>query len=173
MKAIFEALPLDPKHFLAEADVLLKEAGSSGKQLYEGTTAGWDHKIVFDIIGPFTEGNDRKVVVGPKVGADNSEIFEWVDLGTKPYDIHSKSPNKPMRWREPFVPKTSPGRLGSGAGLRTGPIWRSSHHVKHPGIAPRNFSYKIAGALRPWFANNVLRLNQKFGRIIQGSIRPM
>jgi len=172
MKAIFEALPLDPKDFLAEADALLKEAAKSGKQGYEATTRGWDHKIAFDIIGPFTEGNDRKVVVGPKVGAPNSEIFEWMDLGTKPYDISSKGA-KPMRWHEPFIPKTSPGRLGSGPGLRTGPIWRRAHHVSHPGIEPRNFSYWIALALTRWFSSNVSRLNQKFGRIIQGSIRPM
>lgn len=170
MKAIFEALPLDHKDFLNAVDTLLKDAAKSGKKGYEATTRGWDHKIVFDIIGPFTEGNDRKVVVGPKVGAPHSDIFEWVDLGTKPYDISSKG-SWPMRWREPFVPKTSPGRLGSGPGLRTGPIWRRAHHVKHPGIEPRNFSYWIALALSTWFNKNVLRLNQKFGNIIQGSIK--
>jgi len=69
VKVIFEALPLDPKNFLAEVDALLKDAGKSGKQGYESTTRGWDHKIAFDIIGPFSEGDDRKIVVGPKVGA--------------------------------------------------------------------------------------------------------
>jgi len=54
MKAIFEALPLNPKDFLAEVDAVLKEAGKSGKKGFEATTRGWDHKPTFDIIGPFT-----------------------------------------------------------------------------------------------------------------------
>ncbi len=108
---------------------------------FEKTTETWNHQPHF-IYEIRDRAGDQVVTVGPEDNPD-ANIFMYVDEGTRPHSIFAK-PGKFLKYQGDFTPKTTPRRIGSQQGGKSGEwVWRI--HAPHPGIAePRRFSETIA-----------------------------
>jgi hypothetical protein len=116
-----------------------RKIGNAMKRDFEATTKTWNHKPVFTV-DVSTKGQGPAVLVGT-----NSEIYGYVNDGTKPHDIYPKRA-KVLRFQGGYSAKTSPGVIGSGAGGSSGATV-FSRGVRHPGTKARNFDEVIA---RKW-----------------------
>lgn len=162
MEAIVDELKFNPQMLIVELDRLLKETAAHAKEMYLQATATWDHQPKFWVLGPYRKGDAREVVVEPMPGDPNTQIFIWVELGTDSHRI-PVSGEADMRFPTEYTPKSSPRTLtGRGGGKNWDGPWARRRVVMHPGIEPRNFGYKIAGALRPWFMNRAMEILQRF-----------
>lgn len=131
-------IPITPKFFQAQMKALpgavkkgMRAAGEAVREDYLQTVAGWDNPAEFTI----TEQGDTITVT------TDDKVWKMVDEGTRPHVIVAKS-GKGLRFNVGGRPKTTPGRLRSGAGSK-GSIVVIRPHVNHPGTAPRNFTALI------------------------------
>ncbi len=99
---------------------------------FVATTATWNNKPAFQR-EPTKDGVDVYT---------ESEIYGYVDQGTRPHDIVPVRATR-LRFGANSGPKTTPGNIMSGAG-RAGSPTVFARRVRHPGIAPRKFSEIIA-----------------------------
>ncbi len=115
--------------------------GSEIVKDFEKTTETWEHKPDFRYKIRQRAG-DTVVTVGPEDNPD-AYPFLWVDEGTRPHSIFAK-PGKFLKYQGDFKPKTTPRKIGSQQGGKSGEwVWRI--HAPHPGIKePRHFSDTIA-----------------------------
>ncbi len=102
---------------------------------FQATTSTWENKPEFETIISL-RGGRAEFLVGT-----NSEIFKFVDEGTKPHMIYPKKA-KFLRFQGGYNAKTQPGVLGSGQSSYSGDTI-FSRGVKHPGNKPRKFTEMI------------------------------
>lgn len=72
----------------------------------------------------------------------DSQVWNWLDKGTRPHRIEPKKRAGLLRFRTGYVARTRPGSLDSGAGGANGPFV-FSRGVNHPGTKPRKWTKKI------------------------------
>lgn len=83
----------------------------------------------------------------------NSQIYQYVEAGTKPHPIRPKKA-KALRFLSNYRAKTRAGFIGSSAGGTSGnPVF--AKEVMHPGTKARNFAAIIAKKHTPRFKKNV------------------
>lgn len=127
IKATLDQAGLNPRKHQRAIELARDIVATAALQDFQGATRSWKHKPSFKI----TRDSEST-----SIGTD-SEIFGYVDQGTKPHIIRPK--NKRLRFGAGFSPKTTPGSLSSGAGSRSGPNVYA-RVVHHPGTQARNFS---------------------------------
>lgn len=123
----------------------LRAEGREIRRDFWKTTRTWKHKPKFEM----KVSLKRAVSEGSVEVFTDSEIYRWVNDGTKPH------PMGPIRPRRPGgslrIPtggtrvKTTPGRLGSRRGGSKGPyvFAKSTKRFLHPGTRPRLFNVAI------------------------------
>jgi hypothetical protein len=134
-------LGVDPKDVLREIEKTMRKKTSRDlKRDFRKTVRTWNEKPRFrDVF--FKQPNQYILKVFPD--GSNADKYAWVDLGTRPHLILPKSPNTRLKFPGDFTPKTTPGRIGSSRGGKSGQVIYP-RVVRHPGIEPRNFSKNIA-----------------------------
>jgi hypothetical protein len=81
----------------------------------------------------------------------DSQIYQWVDAGTKPHII--RAVNAPMlSFRYPYKSATKPRVIGS-TNASVGKNWARKFEVHHPGTKPRHFTDEIATRVQKRAAN--------------------
>jgi hypothetical protein len=83
----------------------------------------------------------------------NSQIYQYVEAGTKPHTIRPKKA-KALKFLSNYRAKTRPGFIGSGSGGASGDDV-FAQEVHHPGAKARNFAAIIAKRHAPRFKKNV------------------
>jgi hypothetical protein len=100
--------------------------------LYEKTTRTWKHRPKF---------YPKRTARGVTINTD-SEIYGWVDEGTKPHIIRAK--NAPfLVFRYPYKAATKP-RVIASYKTSYGKNWARKFEVHHPGTKPRKFTDEIS-----------------------------
>lgn len=128
-------MPTADVYLAAMQKATYKAAGLILKDL-EATVRTWSTKPTFDLT--ITEkGGDYSVTAGT-----DSEIYKFVDSGTKPHQIKPKR-SKYLRFSSGFKAKTRPSIIGSQDGGSFGDAIYSKG-VKHPGTKARQFTKVIA-----------------------------
>jgi hypothetical protein len=118
-----------------------RKVGTDIKKDFERTVKTWDKKPEFKILVSLAKGQITVAVV------TDSEIYRYVDEGTKPHDIWAgfytgKSDAKVLVFPGTFSAKTIPGVLDARQGSKSGPLVFTPY-VRHPGIKARKFSKTI------------------------------
>lgn len=137
---------------------LLNEQRKIGKDVrkdFERTVKTWDKKPKFEILVSLAKGQITTAVV------TNSEIYRYVDEGTKPHDIWAgfytgKSEAKVLVFPGTFSAKTIPGVLDAREGSQSGDLVFTPY-VRHPGIKPRKFSKTIQKKWRKRYKKRMLK----------------
>lgn len=152
--------PIKPKVNPLNADAVMRAVkdemlavGEDAKKDFEKTTQGWETPVEFTI------SVERD---GVAVSTD-SEIYGYVDDGTKAHDITPKNA-KTLRFNVGgHQPKTRPRVIGSGQG-RSGAVTIHRRIVHHPGTEAREFS-KI---LQEKYQKQVgVRIGQAIGNVLE------
>ena len=128
-------MPTGAEYAKAMQKAVQKAAALVLKDL-EATTRTWRHKPPFDVTIT-QKGGDYSVTAGT-----DSEIYKFVDSGTKPHQIKPKR-SKYLRFSSGFKAKTRPSIIGSQDGGSFGDAIYSKG-VKHPGTKARQFTKVIA-----------------------------
>jgi len=123
---------------------LLNEQRKVGKEVrkdFYRTVKTWKRKPEFKILVSLAKGQITVAIV------TNSEIYRYVDEGTKPHDIWAgfytgKSEAKVLVFPGTFSAKTIPGVLDAREGSSGGDTVFTPY-VRHPGIKARKFSKMI------------------------------
>lgn len=107
------------------------EIAAESVKLYQKTTRTWDHKPAFYA---------KRVTRGITINTD-SQIYQWVDRGTRPHTIEAKNaPFLVFRW--PYKAKTKV-RVIASYQAHYGSNLARKFRVHHPGTAPRHFTDEI------------------------------
>ena len=167
MRAILPLPILTKKMQQAIVDDQLKMAKEI-KRDFEKTTKTWSDPPKMRVavkypIRLFEDNARLEISVGPDPLDKASDIYHFVDAGTRPHIIRPKRPGGSLifQWGGPgsYKAKTSPRVIGSTAGGPTGPIVAFAH-VHHPGTKARKFSETIArrwGQLSKKYAPKTMR----------------
>jgi hypothetical protein len=99
---------------------------------FEKTTATWDEEPEFHV---------RDVRFRWSVWTD-SEIYAYVDRGTRPHVIRPKRPGYPLAFQTGYTAKTVPRVIASRPGGASGPTVYAME-VHHPGTEAREFTATI------------------------------
>jgi len=131
---------------LAELNAALRAHGNELKAELEDVVSDWsdENRPKFKVEAKTTD-RELRVEVRPYKRRRASQIFAWVDAGTRPHVIKPKRKNKRGRlaFRTEYQPKTAPvARAHVGPGRATGP-WVMPKMVRHPGTKARRFSETI------------------------------
>ena len=152
--------PIFPKGFsidqyLVEINKAIREEMKIQKRMYEKTTRTWDQKTRFVMEGP---KNLKFAIIGrvrPDKRFKSSEVFRFLDAGTK------------RRWAimsSDFNPKTRTRVIGSRRG-RGGAVIMGKRAMQKRGIAPR------PGIKARHFTDEIAkRRNKFFGKKVQKAI---
>jgi hypothetical protein len=119
---------------------------------YDDITETWKNKPVFtkkvgaSVVGGILSSSGA---IYASVTTD-SDIYWYVTKGTKPHPIDPKPGNTRglLIFQREYTPKTSPRKLNSVPGGKSGP-WRLTSHVDHPGSEARNFEAEIIEQQKP------------------------
>lgn len=113
----------------------MRKAGRGIRKDFQATTKTWKHKPEFKMTislrspGPFVNVSTQ------------SEIYGYVDRGTKPHIIRPKNKSV-LRFQSIYTAKTTPNVLSSSKGGASGDFVFAKE-VHHPGTKPRNFTNLI------------------------------
>lgn len=118
----------------------MRDVGEEIRENFEDTTRTWNHKPVFE---PPTNV--------PVVGVDfitvsittTDQVYGWLNEGTRKNYLIEPVNAKRLHYKSEFIPKTTPGIIGSGVGF----IGDTDHfrtQVIHPGIEARKWDKDIA-----------------------------
>ena len=146
----------------------LRQAGRDIIEDFEKTTATWKNKPVFEMQISLSGGLQVEVYT-------ESEIYKFVDKGTKPHDIWpgfytGKSDKKVLAFSSKSTPKTIPGVIDSGPGSR-GKVDTFRPYVKHPGTKARQFSTMLARKWRKKLPKDAQKAMDKATQVSGHSMR--
>lgn len=125
---------LDPKEFQRAIHDALEESGETALKEFESTVTTWsdETKPTFTL----------KVTKDTASVSTDSEIYKFVDKGTKPHDIAPTKRSR-LRFQQAYVPKTTPRVVGSQSGGGVGDFVFTRKVVHHPGTEARGFTEEI------------------------------
>lgn len=137
-RAILPKKPLQKRPFI---QAILKEAEAIAGEIeldFLFTVGTWKHDVSFTTLHEL-RGSTVEILVGT-----DDKIFAYVDQGTKPHIIKSKTPGGRLAFRSgKYRAKTSPGQLIATFGSpASGPLTRPKV-VHHPGTKARKFTVYI------------------------------
>ena len=131
--------PIIPRGFAAQMKALpsavtkgMRQAADAVRADYDLTVKGWEHPVEFVI----EEQGDGSITV-----TTDDKVWKLVNEGTPPHVITPKR-GKVLVFGVGGRPKTTPGRLTSGAGSKGNAVIIRPR-VNHPGTKPRNFTALI------------------------------
>ena len=128
----------DERKLKAAIGKALDRAAKDAITGFKKTTATWDNKPDFAVSKDGEYARDA---------GTNSEIYHFVNAGTKPHEI--RPVNAPaLAFNVVSTAKTTPGVLGSGPGGSSGPV-AFAQVVQHPGTRAREFTKTIAEDVGP------------------------
>jgi hypothetical protein len=135
---------------------------------YRSTVRTWANPPQFQADTDFTSTSASTVV-----GTD-SEVYGYVDRGTRPHAIAPKGPGYPLRFRSKYQAKTRPGVIGSRQGGASG-HWIHAMAVWHPGTQARRFTEIIFREIGALMNKKTLELIgkelRKYQRVVVGRVR--
>lgn len=137
-----------------ELEQALRETNDEVDSDYHQFYDTWEHDKPSMESKVYQRGGDLIGEVATDGDSPGNQKLAWLDEGVPPHDIHSKG-GTPMRFRAGFGPKTARRRIRSTSGRKADGDWTSTHHVKHPGIAPREISDEIAKTQEPSFTERI------------------
>lgn len=115
----------------------LTELGNDQKDYFEAVTSDWKRKPNFKVLTIITPTELGYAVIA--IG-ENSDIWQYVDEGTRPHIIRPKSPEKPLAFRGNYSARTAPiAKAHVGSGQSSG-AWVKTFVVFHPGSDARLFA---------------------------------
>ena len=127
---------LTPRRFAIALNGAARELAQLAMKEFEGVVDTWENKPEFDLTYVLTPNQGE---VEFEIDT-TSDVFHWVDEGTKPHRI-PKTGNVRLAFNREFMPKTSPNMLGSSGGEHGGElVFRT---VVNQSIKPRLFSDTI------------------------------
>lgn len=117
----------------------MRDMGERIREEFEDTTKTWEHQPTWE----------PKTTI-PVISADAIQVttetgdsrYRWVSEGTQSHPIYPRNA-KVLAFPGTFIPKTSPGIIGSGVGM-SGPVDQVRNWVAHPGVEARKFAETIA-----------------------------
>lgn len=121
--------------------------GTEIKKQYTSTTRTWETRP------KFTQRTVRLAYNPYTQVTTESEIYKFVDQGTKPHKIFPKKARF-LRFQSKYTAKTTPKVIGSKAGGSFGD-WITSRGVNHPGTQAREFTIEIQKKIEPFFWSKV------------------
>lgn len=126
----------NPAKMQRDIESAYKEVAEGARADLQSTTATWTHSVKFSVI---RVGTSWYVTGG-------SRLYELIsETGAKPHTIEPRGAYM-LKFQAIYRAKTSPGRLGSSGGGRSGPVVKA-RKVRHPGFRPRKF---IEAARKKW-----------------------
>lgn len=125
---------LDAKQILRAVENTLDDMATNAKIDFDVTTRTWSNRPEFTIEKP-------EYLV--RIVGTTSEVYGYVDWGTKPHPIVAKNPSGLLTFQTGYKAKTGIKVIGSKSGGKYGPI-RRTPAVQHPGTDSREFSLEIA-----------------------------
>ena len=145
----------------------LKSFGKGVKRELDGVVSDWSSKNRPKFTVKIQTRPDEIIVaVAPRKRSKASQIFKYVDEGTKPHVIKPKPNNKKglLFFRTGYSPRTLPvARAHVGSGTSSGPLV-AARSVNHPGTKARLFTKTITNESRPDFRRrmeNAMRRAQR------------
>lgn len=151
--------PIKPKVNPLNANAVMRAVreemlatGRDVKKDFERTTANWETPVDFRV----TAERDGVTI------STESEIYGYVDDGTKPHDIAPKHAKRLRFSVGGFQPKTNPRVIGSGQG-RSGAVTVFRRIVHHPGTEAREFSKILQDK---WQKQIGVRIGQAIGKVL-------
>lgn len=117
---------------------------------YNRITAPWKHRVSAEI----------RRRAGVRDIEMNSDIFGYVDDGTRAHDIRPRNGTH-LAFQGSYKAKTQPGILGSNSGGGSG-VTVFAKAVRHPGTKARNFTQTIADKHENTFQKLVDKALQDF-----------
>lgn len=135
-----------------QMEAAVREHGNTLKAEFQGIVSDWEHQPDF-VVETKVTASAIAVEVRPRKRRKASDIFGWVDKGTKPHVIRPKRSNKRGRlaFRLGYSALTRPiARAHVGTGQANGPFVMPAE-VHHPGTTPRRFSETVQQRTYPAF----------------------
>lgn len=127
----------------SELLAVLEAEAAQVKADYEDAVSDWsDENRPKFVAERKLASSELRITVRPYARRKASQVFSWVDLGTKPHVIRPKKSNPTQRlaFQTGYKPKTLPvAQAHVGPGRAEGNLTRPMV-VHHPGTAPRQFS---------------------------------
>lgn len=127
----------------SELLAVLEAEAALVKADYEDAVSDWsdENRPQFVTERKLTD-KELKITIRPYARRKASQVFSWVDLGTRPHVIRPKKSNPTQRlaFQTGYRPKTLPvAQAHVGPGRAEGNLTRPMI-VHHPGTAPRQFT---------------------------------
>jgi len=120
----------------------LRKEGTVQKQELRKTVTTWTDRPSFETKISLARQGGASVHTFPTGGEDAVNHWNWIDAGTAVHVITAR--NAPtLIFQSGYTARTSPGKFVSGQSSRHG-AWRRPRSVRHPGIAPRNWSKDLS-----------------------------
>lgn len=136
-------------------DAQKEKTGPKLRNLFKKTVIGWEDPPYFEI-----EQTENFNMIAVKVyassinGVASQEHYKFVNDGTKPHPIYSKSRIGFLIFQEGYHPSTRPWSLNSRANSRFGNTI-GVRSVNHPGSEGRFFDVQIADMSGDEFAQDM------------------
>lgn len=142
----------------------VEQTNSKTAVKFNSTVATWEDQPTFNKTIRGKTPLSKKIV--GKTSTKHQK-YDWVNNGTKgPYPIPKAGPGV-LAFSEGFTPKTRPGIIASGPGLRFGDTLIRSR-VMHPGITARKFDEEIKKQIEPVFESNMTTAMNKVAKLFEG-----
>ena len=133
-----------------ELGLATRDIGQQMKLKHQGVVRDWSSqsKPQFEVQ---TVIQPKFISVQVRVKGRNKRIYRYVDEGTKPHDIQSKTLGGLLKFIGGYQAKTQPiAKFAQGSGSRLGK-WVSKRLIHHPGIRARKFSETFEKEILPEF----------------------
>lgn len=145
-KALTKRIKAIKDEFLAALAEELEEPAKKLTNRHRGVVMTWANKPIFSY-RITVNGEQCRLTVFPK-GAGRQQ-YQWVDKGTKPYDIKPKNGGF-LKFKVGYDARTQPvARFGVGTGQKFGGWVSTKKTIHHPGIRARKFSERFGKSALP------------------------
>lgn len=149
---------INPRVFFKAIEKQLRKEGKIVARMYKKTVKTWKRRPKFKVEKP------RMTNVGMATTIyTTSDIYRYVDLGTRPRTIKPKR-GKYLTFKVGGKAKTRAKVVGSRRGA-PGTKWVRTKKVRRHRIKPRRFSFEIKKRRQPHFSANMRKAAARANRI--------
>jgi len=158
IKAVRPRKGINPRVFFKAIEKQLKKEAKIVVRLYKKTVKTWKNKPRFRVERP------RLLQIGMATTIyTTSDIYRYVDLGTKPRTIKPKK-GKYLTFKVGGRAKTRAKVVGSSRGA-PGTQWVRTKKVRRHRIKARRFSFEIKKRRTPHFSANMRKVIRRANRL--------
>jgi len=148
---------INPRVFFKAIEKQLRKEGKIVARMYKKTVRTWKRRPKFKVERP------RMTNVGMATFIyTTSDIYRYVDLGTKPRTIRPRRA-KHLSFKVGGKAKTRSKVIGSGRGAK-GTTWVRTKKVRRHRIKARRFSFEIKKRRQPKFSANMRKAAARANR---------